>query len=452
MKSSPEPWPARIFAGVFGAFLGLGLLKFGDPPIMEKYVTAPQGIWEFLLNSPWPIHWAHLLLVGVGALGLWAARWRADPPIWLLVLPVLWLIWEAAAATQTVSPELSRVTVWHLASCVACFYLGFCSLRHGRLFGSFWNILFCAFLLVLAVGWQQRFGGLAETRRYFYAYIYPEMREVPPEYLKKLSSNRIFSTLFYPNALAGGLLLLLPAMLATAWNMRERFTAGARQFLVAVVAVGALGCLYWSGSKGGWLLMLCLGLIASLRLRLSMRVKAVLVTIVLVAGLAGFVVKYAGFFERGATSVSARFDYWRAALLIAETHPVFGTGPGTFSIPYQSLKRPESESARLVHNDYLEQACDSGILGAAFYAVFIFGSLGWSFRSRTDKTPDWFRFSVWLGVLGWSLQGFFEFALYIPSLSWLAFAMLGWLLQDEVPKREAAQSGAGVKQQTGRAF
>jgi O-antigen ligase len=344
------------------------------------------------------------------------------------------------------------VTLRHFACCVACFYLGLYALRRAGEARAFWGFLFCAFLLVLATGWQQHFGGLEATRKYFYLYVSPQMQEVPQEYLKRLSSNRIFSTLFYPNALAGGMLLLLPIMLATVWHvMRERFTIGARQFLLAVTMVGALGCLYWSGSKGGWLLMLLLGLIALMRSRLAMKIKLALVAIALVMGLAGFALKYAGFFERGATSVSARFDYWRAALRIAEAHPVVGTGPGTFSIPYQKLKRPEAESARLVHNDYLEQASDSGLLGAALYTVFIVGSLAWSFRNQAPRAPsakpaqkpapetgqrvdvseDWFRFSVWLGVLGWSLQSLFEFGLYVPALSWLAFAMLGWLLAGE---------------------
>jgi O-antigen ligase len=452
VKAPPAPWPARIFAATFGAFLGLALLKFADPPIMQKYVTAPQNVWEFLLFSAWPVRWAYWLLLVVAVVGVLAARWRPAAPIWLVALPFFWLIWQGAASARSLGPELSNQTLRHFACCVACFYLGLCSLRRAGEARAFWCFLFCAFLLVLASGWEQRFGGLAATRRYFYAYLYPGIHELPPEYLKRLSSNRIFATLFYPNALAGGILLLLPITLATVWEMmRKRFTVGARQFLLAVTAVGALSCLYWSGSKGGWLLMLLLGLIALLRTRLAMKIKLALVGAVLVAGLAGFVLKYAGFFERGATSVSARFDYWRAALRIAAANPVFGTGPGTFSMAYQQVKRPESESARLVHNDYLEQASDSGVLGAALYTVFIAGSLAWSFRRKwpgaSPVTPakkpvpktepamnvsdDWFRFAVWLGVLGWSLQSLFEFPLYVPSLSWLAFALLGWLLGRE---------------------
>jgi len=438
----------RIFAGAFGAFLGLSLLKFANPPIMEKWVSAPNGWLEFVLNSAWPISWAFCLLLPVSLLGLFVARRNPAAPRWLVALPLVWLLWEALAAANSIDAALSRATLKHFVACVICFYLGLFSLNHPRRLRLFWPGVMAGIFLVLAAGWQQHFGGLAETRRYFFQYIYPTMTELPPGYIKKISSNRIFSTLFYPNALAGGILLLLPAMLVLVWQSRGLFTVGARRFLVAAISMAALACLYWSGSKGGWLLMLLLGLIALLQLPLSKKIKAALVAAVLLAGLAGFFLKYAGFFERGATSVSARFDYWQAALRIVKEHPLFGTGPGTFSIPYQKIKRPESEPARLVHNDYLEQAADSGLLGMAAYTLFIVAALAWSYREvqpsqnpnlnrnlspppRPDsaKMPrNWLPFAVWLGLLGWSLQEFFEFGLYIPALAWPAFTFFGWLL------------------------
>ncbi|HWI59801.1 MAG TPA: O-antigen ligase family protein, partial [Bacillota bacterium] len=290
----------------------------------------------------------------------------------------------------------------------------------------FWIGIACGFLIVLAVGWEQHFGGLEQTREYFRLYIYPQLKEIPPEYLKKMSSNRIFATLFYPNALAGTLLLLLPAVLGLIWSARERLTVGARSFLLLCVGIAGLGCLFWSGSKGGWLLMLLLGLVALLRLPLGKPFKIVLITAVLLVGLAGFFWKYSGFFQKGATSVSARFDYWEAAVKTTLSKPLFGTGPGTFSIPYQRIKRPESEMSRLVHNDYLQQASDSGLPGCLAYLTFIVGALTWSFRKH--KRTDWQVFLVWLGVFGFACQSFMEFGLYIPALAWPAFTLLGWLL------------------------
>ncbi|HWV99819.1 MAG TPA: O-antigen ligase family protein [Candidatus Acidoferrum sp.] len=464
----------RTFAAAFGALLGLGLLKFGNPPIMEQYVTAPANAYEFVLGYPWPITWGYGLFGVVVILGLFTARWNAGAPRWLLVLPLVWLVWQIAASTVSVQPELSRATVAHFVVCVACFYLGYFSLSRVEDLRLFWVGLLCALVVVVVFGWQQHFGGLEETRRYFYLYVYPKMKEVAPEYLKKMSSTRIFSTLFYPNALAGVILLLLPLALGVVGQARRMLTPGARWFMASLISLGGLGCLYWSGSKGGWLLLLLLGFLALLRLPFGKTAKVALIAVVLAGGLAGFFWKYSAFFQRGSTSVTARFDYWRAAVETTAAHPVFGTGPGTFAKPYQELKRPESEMARLVHNDYLEQASDSGLAGFVTYTAFILGALivgtprPWALRApaatgslspeqptgaegsksgigRRDESlaaghpsagreagvptvPDWITCCLWLGALGWALQSLFEFGLYIPALAWPAFTFLGLLL------------------------
>jgi hypothetical protein len=439
MKSQPqsegttaEGLLPSIFAALFGAFLGLALLKFGNPPITEKWVTAPSNYWEFLLGYPWPIAWAYWLLVPVGVAGIAAAHWKSAAPGWLVGLPLVWLVWQFISGTRSVDPGLTAPTLRHFTACVVCFYLGYFSLSRVRRIWWFWVGLLSGFALVLAVGWEQQFGGLKESRDYFFQHVYPYMKDVPPDYLKKISSNRIFSTLFYPNALAGALLLLLPATLAALWQLRGLLTPAARGFLMALVGTGGLGCLYWSGSKGGWLLTLLVGLVALLRVPFSRQLKVVLVIGVLLAGLGGFFWKYSAFFQKGATSVSARFDYWRAAVQTAKVKPFFGSGPGTFAIAYQKVKRPESEMARLVHNDYLEQASDSGMPGLLAYVLFIVAALTRGYpKARKTAAPgrdDWLMFSVWLGVLGWSLQSLVEFGLYIPSVAWPAFTFLGWLL------------------------
>ena len=79
----------------------------------------------------------------------------------------------------------------------------------------------------------------------------------------------------------------------------------------------------------------------------------------------------------------------------------------------------------LVHNNYLEQASDSGIPGFIAFAAFIFGSLAFLYRK---PKRDWISFAIFVGVLGWVAQGFVEFGLYIPAISWPAFLFLGWLL------------------------
>ncbi|MGA2659150.1 MAG: O-antigen ligase family protein [Verrucomicrobiota bacterium] len=485
MKPEPKPappdgWLPRLFVTLFGAFLGLTLLKFGNPPNMESFVSAPTDVWEFFFVSPWPIPWAYCLLGLAALLGLMTARWKLNAPLWLVALPLAWLIWQFLAASYSLEPHASRAIVVHFAACVVCFYLGLFSLGTARSLASFWLGISVAFLFVLALGGEQHFGGLADTRRYFYANIYPTLKSpMPPEYFKKLNSTRIFSTLFYPNTLAGALLLLLPPVLMAVTGIR-RLTIPARAFLVTVIALAALACLCWSGSKAGWLLMLLLGIVALLRLPFDKRFRIALVAGVLFLGLIGFFWQFAAFLKRGAPSASARLDYWEAAARIARAHPLLGSGPGTFGSSYLAIKRPESEPARLTHNDYLEQASDSGLPGFVAYSAFVLGALLWSAPNRppglrprqapavsgglaaflkplssaathigitASASPalaqDRWRFAVWLGVLGWSLQGLFEFGLYIPALAWPAFTFIGWLLGSQQPG-----SGPGVRPST----
>ncbi len=434
--------------------MGLALLKFGSPPIMEKYITAPEDIYQFIIFTPWPIVWAYALLGLVTVLGLAVARWRVIPSRpWLAALPLAWLCWQLVSATHTLSSPLTQPTLAHFTACCVCFYLGLFTLSRVPRLIWFWPGLVCGFLLVLAVGWEQHFGGLEETRRQFFLYEYPTMPHVAPEFLKKLESNRIFATLFYPNTLAGALLLLLPVIAGLVAQAREQFTIPARSLLLLLLGVAALGCLYWSGSKGGWLLMLALGCVAVLRL-LGGRLRLVVAAVLLLLGTGGFFWKYAGFFERGATSVSARGDYWRAALKTIDASPMLGTGPGTFSLAYEKLKRPEAEMTRLAHNDYLEQGSDSGLPGLLLYTAFIAGALIYGFPSGNTSTAAagparaaaergqgraaalvGSDFWIWLGVLGWALQCLFEFSLYIPALAWPAFAFMGLLLGRSAPQR-----------------
>ncbi|HOX58789.1 MAG TPA: O-antigen ligase family protein [Candidatus Paceibacterota bacterium] len=421
-----------VFAGMFGVLLGLSLLKFGNPPITEKWVTAPTQLNEFLFSYPWPIGWAYGLLALTALVGVSVARWKLSAPWWVVVLPMVWLVWQCIASTKSAEPTLTEATLKHFIACAVCFYLGYFSLSRVRRLWLFWAGLLGGFLIVLAAGWEQHLGGLEASRRYFFLYVYPGLTEVSPDYLKKINSNRIFATLFYPNTLAGALLLLLPATLAGLWQLRAILTPAARWFLMGVVGVAGLACLYWSGSKGGWLLMLLIGLVGLLRFPFSRQLKLALVTAILLAGLAGFFWRHAVFFQKGATSVGARFDYWGAAVQTAMDKPLLGTGPGTFASAYQKVKRPESEMARLTHNDYLQQASDSGFVGFLAYTLFIVSALVCSFpragESSATGHDNWQVFAVWLGALGWSLQGLVEFGLYIPALAWPVFAFLGWLL------------------------
>src|SRR5262249_15281260 len=156
------------------------------------------------------------------------------------------------------------------------------------------------YVLVLWSGFGQHYGGLDATREMFYQQ--PNWQQYPPEYIKKIQSNRIFSTLVYPNALAAAILLLLPPLLLKVWSIGARWNPMVRAVLVGTLAYASLACLFWSGSKSGWLIALVLMLLMVLFQPFAKRLKMILVGAVLLMGLAGFFIQFASYFHRGAPS------------------------------------------------------------------------------------------------------------------------------------------------------
>ncbi len=415
-----------------GLWLAVVFAKFGTPVIFGELIDPPRTLLEFLLN-PWPINWGYFMLGAAAFFTLPGWKWKPTPPTWIVILPVVWFGWQLLSARRTVDGRLTQQTLLDFAACTLCFYVGAFSLSRSRNCSPIWWGLSLGLLFCLWAGLNQHFGGIEETRRYLQTLnwdLYPpqfKAKMSSPEFQQKISSNRIWGTFIYPNALAGGIILALPASLVVLWNLGLRFPFVPRGVLVGTAAYIGIACLVWSGSKAGWLIMLLMMLVVFFHLeQISNRMKWTAIMLLMIIGLGGFYGKYSGYFARKTNSATARLDYWQAGWEMLKEKPFFGSGPGTFMIGYQRLKRPESESAKLAHNDYLQQGSDSGIVGLGSYFVLVAGSIAVLHR-RMRPTEDWMRFAVWLGVAGLAAQELVEFSLYIPALAWPFFLFLGWL-------------------------
>lgn len=444
-RPGSDSWAERLLPGAWaltGLFFGLTLAKWGNPAILDHLNTPPEDFWQFVYFA-WPLRWGYALLGLTVAVGLACWRWPGGVPIWLTGLPAGWFLWQCLAAAGTVDGALTGLTLPYLLAGTVCYYHGLMLARHPRGATWLWAGWLAGFLFMLAIGFQQHFGGLEATRQQILSR--PDWQTLPPEFIERVNKLRVFATLMYPNSLAEALVLLLPAMTVAVWRLSGFLTRPTRLLLAGLVLAGGLGCLYWSKSKGGWLVALVLAGMVFWRMPMNRRWRLGIGVAVVAGGLAVFAVRFADYFRRGATSVGARFDYWRAACQVVADHPVLGSGPGTFQREYARRKPPEAEMTRLVHNDYLQQASDSGLPGAVLYAALVWGSLAWLAR-RCWREP--MRFAVWLGLAGWALQSFIEFGLYIPPIGWGAFYLLGWLT------REAAGDSTGFSaphfQQAGR--
>ena len=376
-------------------------------------------------------------------------RWPGSR--WLWLLPLVWFGWQLAAASRTVDASLTTLTLLHLGGCVACYFLGAWLLGGPRRFRWLLVGLLVAFVICLVRAVDQKLFEFPQGRQMmmdgersgwtnFAPEVFAQLKSdgmiittngvdvANPLLLSKFEKGRVHGTLVYPNALAGVVLLLWPVTFALAVAGTRRFRPLTRVAAIALTLFLGLGSLFWTGSKSGWLIGLLLAAVWLFRLHWSVRWKWGALVLLTAVGLTVFGVRFQKYFAAGATSVSARFDYWQAAVQNTREHPLFGSGPGTFQRPYALLKRPESEMARLTHNDYLEQFSDSGIIGGVSYAAWV-GLLLWTLLRRVWRDVDVIYFSVALGLLGWFCQGVSEFGLYVPALAWTAFALAGALLK-----------------------
>ncbi len=452
MKPEPQPNRTGLYALAFGLFLGLAILKFGNPVILDQKIAPPVSPSEFWTDA-WPTHWANWILLPLILAGAWLvftrrSRWPGSH--WLWLLPLLWFGWQLLSAIQTVDGGLTATTLCQFAGCLACYFTGTLILGHERALRWFLIGVLAAFAFCLVRGINQRLFEFPQSRQMLVEGERAGWTNIPPElfvemkrdraiittngmdvanpaFLAKFAKGRVMGTLVYPNALAGIILLLLPVSLVLAFNSAKQLRPPLPAAITGLTVFLGGTAFFWTGSKLGWLIATAMGGVCLLRLPWPGRLKWAAIIVVTVVGLGIFAVRFHSYFTAGATSVGARLDYWQAAAKIAWQKPLLGTGPGTFQRPYAELKSPVAEMARLTHNDYLEQFSDSGLVGGILYAAWIVLALA-AIGRRVWHFADPPSFAIFLGVLSWFVQGLGEFSLYVPALAWTAFTLLGILL------------------------
>jgi O-antigen ligase len=449
MKSEKKSTGTGFYGLIFGLFLGLAILKFGNPVILDQKITPPASFSEFWADA-WPPHWGYWIFSPLALAGAWLVltrqpRWPATRRLWLL--PLLWFGWQLLSATQTVKGDLTTTTLWQFAGCLAGYFIGALVLGRERAWQWLLIGLLAAFALCLVRGINQRLFEFPQSRQMLLAgestgwtnippKLFAEMKHdqavittngvdvANPAILAKLAQGRVMGTLVYPNALAGMILLLLPVSLVLAFNSTTRLRPPLPAAVTALTVFLGGMAFFWTGSKLGWLMAMAMSGACLFRLPWPIRLKWAAVISVMLIGLGVFAVRFHGYFAAGATSVGARFDYWQAAVKTTLAHPLLGTGPGTFQRPYAEIKPSTAEMARLAHNDYLEQFSDSGIAGGALYGAWIVLAL-LAVGRRVWRPADPVIFAIFLGTFAWFLQGLGEFGLYVPALAWTAFTLLG---------------------------
>lgn len=124
---------------------------------------------------------------------------------------------------------------------------------------------------------------------------------------------------------------------------------------------------------------------------------------------------------------SGRIGFWKTAMWIFLDHPVFGAGLDAFGVAYTAYDQASGVfRVEQAHNDYLQILADSGVVGFACVAAFIF-----LFVKRglevIRETATGFRLGAAVGAFagcaGLMVHSFFDFPLRTPANSYVFLAI-----------------------------
>ena len=224
--------------------------------------------------------------------------------------------------------------------------------------------------------------------RYFPA---PPAKGLDPFIWRWAFGNRIFSTFGNPNFFGDFLVVMSPIVLALFLKKKSIHLL----FLWILITFSTI----FSYSKGAWIgfgvgliafafLFVCFILNISKKKKIILVLLMGLVTISIVTG--GILLQL----KKRPDSSSFRVFTWLSCWEMINTHPIIGTGIGTFYLTYPSYRRPQIFFIERMHNtesdhpenEYLEVFYDEGMIGLGIFLLLLITVLAIGL-----KNLDYFR-------------------------------------------------------------
>jgi O-antigen ligase len=126
-----------------------------------------------------------------------------------------------------------------------------------------------------------------------------------------------------------------------------------------------------------------------------------------------------------------RLALWHDALAIASEHPVLGVGPGRF--PAVSPVAAEDADTRQAHNEFLQQAAETGLPGAILLVMLVV----WGFaRLLLVAQPDTATLLGSLALASLTIGASVDYVLHFPVIPVVGAALIGAAQTDPMSARD----------------
>lgn len=269
---------------------------------------------------------------------------------------------------------------------------------------------------------------------------------------------RPFGFLLHPNILGVYLVLILPTLIVLVLLGRRRLGAGVRRFAAALLVAG-LGLLVLTLSRGSWIALAVAApftvLVGKRRRIISTRQLRLLAAGALVA-LVTVGAAYPNAWKRltysDNHSAQSRWLMLQQAGAVIETNPIFGVGLSGYRVAalqhipvsFGAMSKAFTEKLEVgyVHNAYLLQWAERGIIGLALTLLLYFALLRRFFRERVwlEPTLEAVALGCVGGLVGQLVCNLFEhqYLDYPPGTLWPQMGLLVAIYRIQAQQNAAA--------------
>ena len=372
------------------------------------------------------------LIVGVV---FWLRRWICDPDCHFRRLPYdvplfIFILFGAASIAVSPNPAFSVYNYRVLVGSYAfTYFLAGQTLRtEEHLRGVLKAMAWSAALSVMYGFYQFSFGIDTADMKWVDAEAFPELKK------------RVFSTWENPNIFAGYMgeaIAMAFAFFIRTDNDNKRWRFGG-----AILALAA--CLVMTYARGA-----CFAVMLTLAGYGAMKDRRVLVGCVALGG--GVLLldpmmaeRLFSVFTKIDTSSEMRLAIWESSAAMILDHPILGIGWGAYRFVYPEYDFYINDPSVIIyhaHNMYLNYAAEIGVIGAAAYFWFFFGTMLSSFfAAGKEESPlvQKFELGVGLALVTVAFGGLTDDVVFnIPTsmLLWMGCA-LAMAARDAIPDHQ----------------
>ncbi len=330
------------------------------------------------------------LIIGVI---LWIRRWICDPDFHFRRLPYdvpifIFILFGAASIAVSPNPAFSVYNYRVLVGSYAfTYFLAGQTLRtEEQLRGVLKAMAWSAVLAVIYGFYQFSFGIDIADMKWVDAEAFPELKK------------RVFSTWENPNIFAGYLgeaIAMTFAFFIRSDNEKQRWRFGG--FILALAL-----CLVMTYARGA-----CFAVMLTLAGYGIVKDRRVLLGCVVLGG--GVLLvdpmlaeRLFSVFTKIDTSSEMRLAIWESSAAMILDHPILGIGWGAYRLVYPEYDFYINDPSVIIyhaHNMYLNYAAEIGVIGAAAFFWFFFGTMFTAFfAAGKEESPFVQRFELGAGL------------------------------------------------------